>query len=266
MANHDKRTPGISRSTARQSHLPSNSSPAFTRDTLHDLADRVAVALTAIPIHGLVVTAFPDKSVRLEGTVRTESDVHDAVRYARIPGVQRIENNLVIDPLVGSIPLDGGVLSPELAAEIELNQLHVASGTEIDLNESVGTTDTAIATDEAVPYFPPTDPPTRTVPRQAEGIEVVDGFAPTSLDAPIDLEQLPCPLLTGDDEIAREVRLMLMDDAATADLNIHVTVRQGVVHLRGVVPTVADAETAEEVASRVPNVAEVVEEFDVTDQ
>ena len=264
MRQDDDRTHGVSRSSKRQSHPPRNPSPASPTDSSNDLADRVAVALAAISIHGLVVAAFPDNSVRLEGTVRTESDLLHADRYARIPGVSRIANNLQVDPMVGSLPLERGVLSPELAAEIELNHVHPASGTEIHLNESIGTTDTAIATDEAEPYFPPTDPPVRGAPRQAEGIEVVDGFAQTSLDGPIDLEQLPRHLLTGDDEIGREVRLALMDDAATADLTIHVTVHQGVVHLRGIVPTVEDAEGAEDVASRVPNVAEVVEEFDIT--
>ena len=39
--------------------------------------------------------------------------------------------------------------------------------------------------------------------------------------------------------------------------------RQGVVHLRGVVASITDAEVAEEVAGRVPNVDEVIEELEV---
>ncbi len=42
-------------------------------------------------------------------------------------------------------------------------------------------------------------------------------------------------------------------------------VRNGVVHLRGRVADLDDADNAEAVASRVPGIREVVEELDVTD-
>jgi hypothetical protein len=221
------------------------------------------MALSALPIYGLIVTARPDGSIKLDGVVRTERDRRRAERAARVPGVQAVANQLIVDPQAGSMPVNRAVLSPELAAEIELNQLDIAPGTEIDFNERIGTTDTADATDEAEPYFAPTDPPVRRASRADEGIEVVGGFSPTSLDAPIDLEQLPRSLLTGDDEIAREVRLALREDAATADLEVYVTVRYGVARLRGLVSSLSDAEAAEEVASRVPNVVEVLEELEV---
>jgi hypothetical protein len=223
----------------------------------------VAVALSGLPIHGLVVTARPDQSVRIEGAVRTESDRESAERAAQVPDVRRVENELVVDPLVGSMPVDRAVLSPEVAAEIELNHFHFATGTEIDLNERLGTTDTATSTDEAEPFFAPTDPPVRILPRSEQGYDVVGGFSQTSLDVPIDFQQLPHPLLGGDDEIAREVRLALQEDALTADLPIHVTVRDGVVRLRGIVDNLSDAEAAEDVASQVPSVREVIEELDV---
>jgi osmotically-inducible protein OsmY len=226
-----------------------------------DQATLVSVALTAVPIYGLRVTVRRDSVALLEGTVRTENDYRTATRLAYVPGVAKVLNHLSVDPLVGSLPVQPTVLSPELAAQIELNQLHVASGTEVDFNELIGTTDTAEATDEAEPYFPPTDPPIRGAPRNAEGIEVVGGFSGSSLESPIDLEQLPNPLLAGDDEITREVRLALLEDAATADLPIHVSVRRGVVYLRGVVDSLADAEAAEDVASRVPNAVEVHDEL-----
>jgi hypothetical protein len=248
-----------SRSKARSADLAGRPDLAQASD----LATMVATALSALPIYGLVVTTRPDGTVTVDGVVRTERDRRRVDSAARVPGVRRVVNALTMDPLAGSMPLTRTVLSPELAAEIELNQLHVAPGTEIDLNERIGTTDTAEATDEAEPYFAPTDPPVRRASRQDQGIEVVGGFSPTSLDAPIELEQLPRALLTGDDEIAREVRLALQEDAATADLPIRVAVRNGVARLRGVVQSLGDVEAAEEVASRVPNVVEVVEELDV---
>lgn len=147
--------------------------------------------------------------------------------------------------------------------ENDLAPIDVIVGTEIDLNESIGTTDTAIATEEAQPFFPPTDPPTRTVAREDGGIEVVGGFTGTSLDAPVDLEELPPNLSIGDDEIARQVRLALLDDAGTTDLQVRVIVRDGVVVLRGVVDSLNDAELAVQVASELPSVIDVVDELEV---
>jgi hypothetical protein len=221
------------------------------------------IALSPVPIHGLLVAVNRERVVRLEGVVPSEIERQNAERLAHVPGASRIDNRLQIDALVASMPLQRTVLSPELAAEIELNHLNVVRSTEMDFNDDIGTTNTARATDEAEPYFPPTDPPIRRAPNSQQGIEVVGGFAPTSLDAPIDLEQLPTALLRGDDEIAREVNLALSEDAATGDLEIRVIVHNGIVFLHGTVPTLTDADSAEDVASRVPNVVEVREELDV---
>ena len=67
----------------------------------------------------------------------------------------------------------------------------------------------------------------------------------------------------GDEAIADAIRRELREDALTTDLTIRVTVRDGVAHLRGSVPSLDDAESAEEVAGRVPGVREVIEELDV---
>ena len=67
----------------------------------------------------------------------------------------------------------------------------------------------------------------------------------------------------GDEAIADAVRRELREDAATTDLQIRVAVRNGVVHLHGTVPGLEDADAAEEVASRVTGVREVVEGLDV---
>jgi hypothetical protein len=255
--------PRLSRSRSRWSGRSGDPPGGPAQPTASDIASDVAIVLSALPIYGLIVTARPNRTVRIEGTVRTEADRESAERVAQVPGVQCVDNALNVDSMVGSMPVDRAVLSPELAAEIELNHLHIADGTEIDLNERVGTTDTASATDDTEIYFAPTDPPTRPASREDQGIEVIGGFSPTSLDAPIDFEQLPRPLLSGDDEIARQVRLALQEDALTADLPVRVTVRDGVVRLRGLVDNLSDVEAAEDVASRVPNVREVIEELDV---
>ena len=50
---------------------------------------------------------------------------------------------------------------------------------------------------------------------------------------------------------------------STTDLQIEVTVEQGVVYLRGRVEGIEDVDNAESVAGRVPGVLDVVEELDV---
>lgn len=51
----------------------------------------------------------------------------------------------------------------------------------------------------------------------------------------------------------------LREDAATTDLRVDVLVWDGVVRLRGTVPTLEDADNAEAVAARVPGVREELE-------
>lgn len=66
-----------------------------------------------------------------------------------------------------------------------------------------------------------------------------------------------------DDEISARVRRLLRTDAATSMLRIHVTTEDGVVTLRGLVQTLEDTDNAAEVASRAPNVVDVVDEIEV---
>jgi osmotically-inducible protein OsmY len=229
-----------------------------------DLADQVLVALSAVPVWGLTVSALSGGVVELDGTVQTEARRHEAERLARaVPGVAKVANALLVDPLVDATGSPDGDLSPQDRAEIGVEGDALDEGTEIDLNEEIGTTDPMEATDEALPYFPPTDPPIRPSSRDEKGFEVTGGFSGTALDDPIDPEQPPVAASTGDDEIARLVRLALEEDAATADLAIRVAVRDGVVYLHGVVPSLTDAELAEEVAGRVPDVVEVQEHLEV---
>ncbi|MBX6770159.1 MAG: BON domain-containing protein [Chloroflexi bacterium] len=250
---------GITRRGARWRPRPTVP-PART----FDLPERVRTALSPVPVFGLVISADPTGVVTLDGAVRTNEARLTAERLTReVTGVTRVTNRLIVDPLIGEIRVRRAVSEPELAAEIALAHLQYATPTEERFTRDIGTTDTAIAADEAQPFFPPTDPVIERAPREAGGYEIVGGFAPTTFDAPIDLEQLPHALLTGDDEIAREVRLALKEDAATSDLPIHVTVRRRVVHLRGVVPSLTDAELAEAVAWRVPGVLDVQEELEI---
>lgn len=111
-------------------------------------------------------------------------------------------------------------------------------------------------------FFPPTDPVITT--DEKGQTQVLGGFSATS-DASIEVDRSTLDGQYGDEAIADAVRRELREDAATTDLRIDVLVRNGRVHLRGVVRDVDDTENAEEVASRVPGVQEVVEELRVAD-
>src|SRR5205823_6519071 len=108
--------------------------------------------------------------------------------------------------------------------------------------------------------FAPTDPVLTTDDRGRVG--VLNGFSPTSSDslevAPSTLDDRP-----GDEAIADAVRDALRRDARTTALDVDVLVREGVVHLRGEVEDLLDVESAQEVASRVPGVVEVVDQTKV---
>ena len=67
-----------------------------------------------------------------------------------------------------------------------------------------------------------------------------------------------------DDDLAQAVQRELMEDALTTDLPVRAAAVNGVVVLRGEVPTLEDAENAEAVASRVGGVREVREELTIT--
>ena len=121
------------------------------------------------------------------------------------------------------------------------------------------------AIEEGEPYFPPADPVVRPSTDE-EDLEVLGGFAGTSMDELVtdpDLEpwaEAGQPDVFGprqDGDIQRDVENELREDAYTTDMPLQVHVVNGVVYLRGKVQSIDDAEYAEEVASRVPGVAEV---------
>jgi hypothetical protein len=132
--------------------------------------------------------------------------------------------------------------------------------TEPDFMGEVGTSDSEEAVAEAEPYFPPTDPVVRPSTRD-EQLAVVGGFEATAMD---DLEGAAGFDPRNDDDLARAVHRELAEDALTIDLSIRIGVRDGVVVLRGDVPSLEDAENAEAVASRVGGVLEVREELTIS--
>lgn len=119
--------------------------------------------------------------------------------------------------------------------------------------EVVGTTDVIEAVRDAEPYTPALDPP--TLPGGTEGIHVATGFGLSP-----DEEAAELPIVRGDEDIHDQTVLALSQDSLASQYVWDVQVDQGVVHLRGGVPSVDDAEHAASLVGNLPGVVEVVDE------
>jgi hypothetical protein len=156
-------------------------------------------------------------------------------------------------------PIEEDITQVEGVEFVELDQL------EPDLSSDLGTTDPMVASEEAVPYFPPTDPVLVPQPNDENAASVLGGLEPAADEefrAGLDEDEA---LARTDDDLQDAVRRALALDALTHTLPIQVLVQDGAVILRGTVEHMSDAEAAESVASSVPGVIEVREELQVTD-
>ena len=174
--------------------------------------------------------------------------------------------------------IDYEVISPDMVTEAPDDDEEFGYADEEALDDDVSDTDPTFmepvssadfqeVIEEGGVWFPPTDPVVEpsTGPRE---MGIVGGFQATSMED-TDEEQDETfaegvalgdgdrVLNRDDDEILDDVLRELHEDAETMDLQLNVRVVNGVVYLRGLVPTLEDAETAESVAARVPGIVEV---------
>ncbi len=173
------------------------------------------------------------------------------------------------EEIVSSFSDAGG--DPAVAFDQDAMRDAISEGTddtieiEPDFTGDVGTTDSQLAVEEGVPYFPPTDPVVRVEDDtdDPESLTIVGGFAESAMDEDDD----PATVYPSiDDDLAEAVMRELRQDAATADLadHIRIRVRGGVVRLTGDVETLEDADEAAAVAERVDGVVDVQEELRVS--
>lgn len=208
-------------------------------------------ALEAAGIYLLIESQ--DGAVVLTGDVESV-EMHDAAidlaEAMALPRGLRIEDSIeVLDSVSGFDPNQDRTIA-------DADQLTPGSSTISDL----GTVDADQAGEEAIPYFPPTDPVIRGQSTFTDDPEVIGGFQTTSMQGDDEASHQP---FRGDEHITEDVRRELREDASTTDLTINVHTRSGVVHLVGEVPTMEDADNAEAVAGRVAGVIEVREELKV---
>lgn len=134
--------------------------------------------------------------------------------------------------------------------------------TELELRD--GETDDAfVASDEGMTYVPPIDPP--TVPSDdLEGAEVASGFGVSALDEPYDLDSAG-EALPADDQMVALVREAIRAESATSEYadSVAISVRDGVVTLRGEVADLVDSDNLAAAAEYVEGVVEVVDKLRV---
>lgn len=161
------------------------------------------------------------------------------------------EPTAVLEGSASDVLAHGGAIDPVITGAPV-----VTDPVEIVGSDSDGPDDVA-STGET--YTPPDDP---VITTDAHGrTRVLGGFDSSSDDQEVEVSS---DGRVGDEALADAVRRELSEDAATTSLSILVAVRNGVAHLRGRVPDLEDADNAEDVASRVPGIREVVEELEVS--
>jgi osmotically-inducible protein OsmY len=235
-----------------------------------EIVDPITAALESAEIY--LAVEVRDGSIWLVGEVDNEAnrqaalDIAGAVAEAYGLGIdESIE--VTEEILEAGYPIRGADLD-DLAGgdgEREDVSLDLTAHSDTATLSELGTVDAEEAGEEAVPYFPPTDPPVGP-DSSAEQLEMVNGFASTSMedfgDAGARADDIT-GFRKGDDQLADDIRRELREDALTIDLNVQVLVVSGVVYLRGIVETLDDAENAEAVAARVPGVVEVMEQLTI---
>ena len=226
----------------------------MTAERLDDNHPTLAPLNEALEAVGIfVATEVRDGALHLSGEVDSEGDHQAALDLATAVADQlgvAVDDNLeVID-----IEVFGEPDPHETTDDRLIDGMSGAADTVTD----VGTVDAGEASDEAIPYFPPTDPVVRDIDADP-ALEVIGGFQPTSMAGDAD----PAAPTRGDEQIVDDVLRELREDALTTELAIEVRAVNGVVALLGEVPSLDDAENAEAVAGRVPGVVEVRESLAV---
>ncbi len=231
----------------RARHEDSRDSRTWEHESPHSVEHR------DMPSEAIVEEPPDDPVTAVNPMARPTEFTVQEIQEGETPIDEDIE--LLVDPSIGKERMSN---NPDV---LELDGDWREEGEEPDFMYDPGTTDVIESIEEGEPYFAPTDPPLRRERR--ENVDVLGGFAATSLEEPSESEDHPLRLQLNDEELAERVRYALASDAYTADLNIEVEVQDGVVYLHGQVGSLEDIEMAEEVAGSVPGVEEVQEDLEI---
>lgn len=126
------------------------------------------------------------------------------------------------------------------------------------------TDDPTVATEEGLPWIPPSDPPIVPDPESPDGFAVAAGFASSADAEPYDDDHRRDEDIDGL-ELSERVRDAIRADGSTSDLvdAIRIVTHGDRVILRGTVLTVDDADALVAVAQRVDGIADVVDQTEL---
>jgi hypothetical protein len=128
------------------------------------------------------------------------------------------------------------------------------------------TDDWGVASQEGIPWVPPTDPPIVPDREAPDGVRVAAGLGVSADAEPYDPDHRETEDVEGLDLTGR-IRAAIRADAATSDLVDHVTIgtvgSRAVLH--GTVLTVDDGDALVEVVGRVAGIDEVVDETELAE-
>lgn len=212
-----------------------------TRNDTEIQADLVAHLRSA----GLPLGVSVEKGmVTLEGWVLSEEE-HQAV--------------LDIVDLVEDIE---GVVDDTEITEFELSSIDlVDAGFDDDDPDDDVATEAMEAVTDAIPYFPPTDPPIEPGIGD-DNMQVASGFQSTSLEDNVEERDE----LATDDELAQRTLRDLREDSATSNLRLYATAVGSTVLLTGLVHDDFEADAAVEVASQTAGVDTVIDRIIIGDR
>jgi hypothetical protein len=147
----------------------------------------------------------------------------------------------------------------DLPSDPDAENLEMLTELELRADE---TDDPMEAVEEGFTYVPPIDPP--VVPGGDDNAEIASGLGVSALDEEYDADHHG-DFLSADDEISARVREALRADSSTSPYarRIAISVRDGVVTLRGLVDDLVDSDNLLAVAEYVEGVDEVVDELRV---
>lgn len=195
----------------------------------------------------IAASLAPDK--RIVNGIEVEGSATSGITSMRDQAEERRNPTEPDEQLIpDTILTDTGVAASVLDQPLETDEANVANDSVADLLPSV---------EPDATYFAPTDPVTG--PDEHGNLEIIGGWTPTS-DTDLSVSPSYEDNLPGDEALAEAIARELHEDALTTDLELDVSVENAVAHLRGQVRGPEDADAAQDVASRVPGVREVVDE------
>ncbi|HET9014722.1 MAG TPA: BON domain-containing protein [Thermomicrobiaceae bacterium] len=230
-----------------------------------EIADRIATLLSEADIP--LAVEVRNGVATLTGPVDSPELRRAAIDLARMGGARTIDDQMEFETIAPDSYIPGSLDDSHFSVDDREALADEQSDTEPDFMGDVGEDSGLFAesVEEAIPYFPPTDPVVEPSTDDRE-LRIVGGFQDTSMDEmatepdamPGEEPDVIATYRDRDDgDIEDDVARELGEDSLTIDLRLTVNVINGVVFLRGKVPSVEDAENAEAVAARVPGVAEV---------